>query len=142
MIKKVLNDITSELKKLKLKESREWFNSENVPDSVIDDSYTIQFINLSNGDLIGAQNRSGFRNRIINLSFPLKIYYARKIKANDMLKLNIDSAERVETIIKAILSIEVGSNEKDSISFVGSSPAKVGNVLVHEIDFNINYRIT
>lgn len=141
MVENIINDIKDKLNGLKLKISKEWFDSENVPDSIIDNSYIIAPIVLSPGDLSGAQNRTGFKSRIINLSYSLKIFYSKKIPANNLLQLTIDNGKSVEDIIKSILSIGVGSDEKDSINFVGSVPSVIGNVLVNEIDFSINYRI-
>lgn len=142
MIEKVLNDIRDELKKLKIKENTEFFDIESVPDSISDNSFLIAPVPLNPGDLSGVNNRTGYKGRTINLSTPLKILYSRKNTAHNLFKVGVDSAEKVEAIIKSLLSIGVGGNEKDSISFVGSNPTVIGAVLVTEIDFNINYRIT
>lgn len=141
MIDTIIEEIRDNLKSIKLKESEEWFDTGNAPDSIIDNCFVIAPVNLEPGDLSGAQNRTGFQDKIINLAYPLKLFYSKKIPANDMIQVQKDSALQVENIIKSILSIEVGSNDKDSISFVGASPGPVGNAWVYEIDFNINYRI-
>ncbi len=141
MIDKIINDIVSELNKLKLKQSKEWFDTENVPDSIIDNSFVIAPVALGPGGLAGTNNKSAFERRILNVEFPLKIFYSNKIKANNITQLIKDSGLGVENIINSISSMDVGDNEKDSISFVGSTPTVIGNVLVNEINFNINYRI-
>ncbi len=141
MIDKIIKEFITSLNALKLKQSREWFDMENVPDSLIDNCYVIVPIPFNPGESVGTESRNRFSQRIKQTTVPITIFYSQKTPANNLSEFVGSNAVKVEQIISSLTSIAVGADEKDNISFVGSAPSVVGKVLINKIDFNINYRI-
>jgi len=141
MIDSIYDEIVQKLEDQNLSKNKEYFDMDNVPDSVVDKSFSIAPINFDEGDFETPQNKRSFQGKIINLKALMKIYIARKIPAKDYNSENKNISSKNEDIIKSVLSIGVGSDEKDQILFAGSSSVFAGTVLISEIDFNIDYRI-
>jgi len=141
MIDSIYDEIVQKLEDQNLSKNKEYFDMDNVPDSVVDKSFSIAPINFEEGDFETPQNKRSFQGKIINLKALMKIYIARKIPAKDYNSENKNISSKNEDIIKSVLSIGVGSDEKDQILFAGSSSVFAGTVLISEIDFNIDYRI-
>lgn len=141
MIDKIMGEIINSLDVLKLKQSKEWFDMENVPDSLIDNCYVIAPFPFNPGESVGTESRNRFSQRIKQAAVPMTIFFSQKVSTNNLSKFVGANGEKVEQIISSLVSIVTGADEKDNISFVGSAPSVVGKVLINKIDFNINYRI-
>lgn len=138
MIDNIYDQVRAKLINLKLKEAPEYFDKDNVPDSLTDRGFCIGPIEFDIGDRLEPRTP---QPRILNIGAIFKIFLSIKLPANKWSQRNKDLSTLQESIIRNILSIEVGSNEIDDISYTGSSdPIVEGNILIAEVDFRINYR--
>lgn len=138
MIRNIYDDIDGKLHELDLIPAREYFDFENIPDSLADKSYFLSVPQLENGDFAGASSRT----QIFNLKGRFKINFCRKLTADKIGDFIISAVEMVEGIIKKILSLTTGTDEKDRIFFSDSISVMRNGYMVFEINFNFNYRIT
>ena len=138
-IREIFDDIQQAVKDQGLRISSDFFSSENIPDSLKDDVFVIAPIPLEAGDMAEPNDRLPFWNIKtgvgVNVSF--------QFPANNVLTAIKELAYKVESIIKAVLSIDCGGNEKDSIVFVDATPSieKENTLLIYEINFSLNYHI-
>jgi len=140
MIKDIYDSIRIILKKTGLRESKVYFDLDNVPDSLTDKSFIISEMVPVSGDYSDPDNKDGFQGSIINVKSAMKIFISKNISMNNVGDDLRYISAMVETIIKKMISIEVGTT-LDNVRFVGSNSFQNGVVLVTEIDFDINYRI-
>lgn len=140
MIEKIYEEIKLKLLALKLNEAKEYFDMNNVPDSLSDKGFNINLINFDSGGLSESSTKR-FDGKIINLKSLLKINLSYKLTADNVSQKLKDISVMTENIIKTILSIDVGSNEKDKIEFVGSISSLESGLIITEINFEIDFRI-
>lgn len=138
MIEKIYKDITEKLISLNLKPAQEFFSEDNIPDTLLDDSFIIKPFDLENGDYSGASTDM----RIFNIAVMSRIALFKKLAVNKVNEIILSNNKKVEDIIKSVLSIGVGSNEKDRIAFQSASAVVKGNSIIVELSFRFNYRIT
>lgn len=138
MIDNIYDEIRTELLKLKLKEAKDYFDIENIPDSIIDDSFTMGLLDIEPGTRAEPKNNIP----VFNLLGTLRINIAKKIPADNIIKTMKLLTLKIQEIVNFVLLIDVGSDEKDDINFVGSASTVEGTILVAEITFNFNYRFT
>lgn len=137
MIENVYKKIKTELIDLNLMETKDFFDSENIPDSLIDKSFLILPCVLSNGDYSGSSTSIP----ILNVSALIGINIYRKIPVNKLNDSIINASVMVEKVIKNITSIVVGENELDKIEFAGADVTITSTFIVYAVNFNCNYRI-
>jgi len=137
MIDTIYDEIRKKLLALKLKEAKEYFDIDNIPDSLSDNTFVIAPVELDAGNSI----KSAKTTKIIGLTAGFKINLAMRLPANNIITKMKTTLVVVENILKGILSIVVGEDEKDLVAFAGSSFTVDGDKLIYEIDFNVNYRI-
>ena len=133
----IYDDVRNILVGLKLKEAKEYFDLENIPDSLADNSFVISPFELSEGNNISTSQSV----KIIGIIAGIKIYLSFKLPANRIINKMKTSSTIVENVIKGILGITVGEDEKDLFAFAGSNPLVEGDKLIYEINFNASYRI-
>lgn len=140
MINNVYTDIRNALNGLSLKESKEYFSFEEVPDSLSDNTYMISPIEFDESD----EGNIGVSQKIIMIGIisKFKIMFFTKLPANNILDKMLLTVEKIENIVKAILGLTIGEDEKDFISFAGATPEVNNQSLVYEINFTVNYRIS
>ena len=138
MIDKIYEEIRTVLLGLKLNEAKEYFDFDNIPDSLADNSFIISpVIFEDNGNSIQTSDTTV----VIGLTAGFKINLSMKLPVNNIVNELKTTLVVVENILKGILSIVVGEDEKDGITFAGSSFIVDNNKLIYEINFNIDYRI-
>ncbi len=93
--------------------------------------------------MLGAGNsiKTAENVKVIGLVAGFKINLGMILPANNIIQKMLSAAVMVEKILKAILKIIVGEDEKDLITFAGSEPLVDGDKLIYEISFDINYRV-
>lgn len=136
----IYDDIRDALLKLKLKESSEYFNLDNIPDSLTDKGFTINLIDFESSSY-GEVSTKQFNGKIISLKAMIKINICFRLTANQRIQKLKDSSELIGNIIKSLLSINVGNNEKNKIEFVGSNSITENNLIVSEINFEVDFRL-
>ena len=141
MIETIYEEIRVKLLALDLIEAAEYFDMDNVPDSMADGSFCLGLVNMEPGDYAGATSQR-FGGNIMNLKSLFKINVSYGMTADNVIQKAKDGAVMVENVIMAVLALTVGSNEKDKINFVGSSSAVKGSAIITEINFGIDYRIS
>ena len=137
MIDTIYEEIRTVLLGLKIKEAKEYFDIENIPDSLADNSFVIAPIEMDAGNSI----KSAESVKVIGVKAGFKIYLSMLLPVNNIIQKMKSTAVVVENILKGILSIVVGEDEKDLITFAGSSFNTDGKKLIYEINFEINYRV-
>jgi hypothetical protein len=135
----IYEEIRSVLLGQSLKESKEYFDFDNIPDSLSDKSFIIAPVPLDPGDLATPDDRLP----LWNLNAKFKIFISMKLPGNNITQKLKSSLLTIEGIIKGILSIVCGQDEKDSIVFDGMPDPVVNNSqdIIFEMNFNLNYRI-
>ena len=137
MIDTIYEEIRLKLLALKLKEAKEYFDFDNIPDSLTDNTFIISPIEFDPGDSI----KTASKTVVIGLESGIKVSYAVRLPANEIINKLKRTMVMLENILKAILSITVGSDEKDVLDFAGSPYRLDGDKLIYEINFNLDYRI-
>ncbi len=139
MIDTIYEEVREKLLGLDLKEAKEYFDFDNVPDSLTDKTFNIAPIPLLPGDFSPPSTELP---QILNLKAEFKINLSMNFPADNIINTLKITGTLIEDIIKAILLIPVGSNEKDRIDFAGSDFQIKQNSLIYDINFDLNYRIT
>jgi hypothetical protein len=137
MIDTIYEEIRDVLLGLKLKEAKEYFDFDNIPESLTDNAFTIAPIEFGLGNSI----KSAENVKIIGLVSSFKINLAMSLSANNIISKMKTTLIVVENILKGILAITVGEDEKDLINFVSAPYTVESKQLIYEINFDINYRI-
>ncbi len=140
MIEKIYEEIRLKLLALKLNEAKEYFDMNNVPDSLADKGFNINLINFDGGEYTESSTKK-FNGKIIQLKSLVKINLSYKLTADNVNQKLKDISIMTENIIKAVLSIDVGIGEKDKIEFVGSVSSLEKGLIITEINFEISFRI-
>ena len=139
MIDKIYEDIREKLLGLSLIEAKEYFDFDNIPESLTDKTFNISPMPLLPGDFLPPSTRLP---QLINLKAEFKINLSMDLPADNIINTVKITGTLIEDIIKTILNISVGGNEKDQITFVGSDFQIKQNSLIYDINFDLNYRIT
>lgn len=134
----IYEEIRTVLLGLKFKEAKMYFDFDNIPDSMLDNTFIISPVALDPGDLDTPDNRLP----IFNLKAKFKINLSVKLSANNVIQKMKSASLNIENIIKGILAIVCGEDEKDKIEFTGSDfEVNEGTDIIYEINFDLNYRI-
>ncbi len=134
----IYQEIRQVLLDLKFKEIKENFDVENIPDSLADNSF---FISPFGFDLAGTVKTSD-TTVIIGLSASIKLNLMMQLPANNIIEKLKTTMVKVENILKGILGIIVGEDEKDAIELVNiPEPTIENNKLIYELNFNLTYKI-
>ncbi len=133
----IYDEISRVLKNLKIKESKEYFDIDNVPDSLADNTFMIKPVDISESAFGVADTRIP----LFPLKGEFKINLSYKLPANNIIAKMKSVLLVVESIIKNVLVITVGQNEKDSIKFNSANHTIEKSLLIYEISFDVNYRI-
>jgi hypothetical protein len=137
-----IDDIYEELRALMLdlnfKEAKEYFDRDNIPDSLADNSFIIAPMPIDPGELAVPQAGT---IQVFNLKPTFLIDIGFDLPANNIIAKMKTVLLKVESIIKAVLAVVVSEDEKDRIVFAGAVPFVSGTSLVYEIGFDIDYRI-
>ena len=64
-----------------------------------------------------------------------------QLGADNIIQIMKSAMRKVTDIMKGILGITIGEDEKDLFTFEGASYKIENNKLIYEINFNLNYRI-
>jgi hypothetical protein len=137
MIDTIYEEIRAVLLGLKLKEAKEYFDNDNVPDSLSDNTFTIGAVELAEGNSI----KTAENIKVAGLIATFKINLAMRLPANNIINKMKLTGVKVEDIIKGIVGITVGEDEKDIITFIDAPSNVEGDKLTYEINFGISYRI-
>lgn len=142
MISTIYEEIRTNLLELKLNESKDHFDIDTIPNSILDNSFYINPCVIEQDPNAGAKADGPFNGQILNMQSTTKINFIREFTANNNFDVIKKAGAQIEDIIKKIISITVGSNFKNQIEYVGSTPTIIENkYLIYEIDFLISYRL-
>ena len=136
-IDKIYEEIRLILLGLKLKEAKEYFDFDNIPDSLADNSFCLSPFAFSPGESI----KTSTQIVIIGSIAGIKINLSMQLTANNIIQKLKSTMIIVTNIMKGILAITIGEDEKDLFTFQGAEPKIEDNKLIYEINFNLNYRI-
>lgn len=133
----IFEEVRAVILALKIKEGKEYFDFDNIPDSLTDNAFVIAPINFGQGDYKRPDNRIP----LYNLKADIKVNISYVLPANQITQTMKTLMVKVEDIIKAVLAIATGEDEKDNIIFVSADSKVDGTKLIYEIIFNLNYRV-
>lgn len=122
---------------LKIVEAKEYFDFDNIPDSLADNSFCISPFEFDNGNSIKTAQQIVIIGSVANI----KINLSMQLGADNIIQIMKSAMRKVTDIMKGILGITIGEDEKDLFTFEGASYKIENNKLIYEINFNLNYRI-
>ena len=133
----IYEEIRAILLDLKLKEAKEYFDFDNIPDALSDNTFCISPFEFNEGNSI----RTSSQVAIIGTVAGIKINLSMKLPVNNIIQKLKSTLLIITNILKGILAMTMGEDEKDLIIFTGAPYTIEGDKLIYEISFNLNYRI-
>ena len=133
----IYEEIRAVILALNIKEAKEYFDFDNIPDSLTDNAFVLAPFDFDQGDFKRPDNRYP----VYNLKAAIKVNISYVLPSNNIIQTMKVLMKKVEDIIKAILAITTGEDEKDNIIFNSANSRVDGNKLIYEILFNLNYRV-
>lgn len=137
----LIGDIYEEIRRilqgLKIKEAKEYFDSDNIPDNLADNSFIIAPFEFGAGDSITDSTHTV----IVGLMASIAINLSFQLPANNKAEKMKSVLLVIQNIIKGVLGIITGEDEKNFFTFIDAPFRIDGSKLIYTINFNLSYRI-